>query len=151
MNLLILPLMNKNVFLKLLPVVFFLFTAVKCSKNQTDYGIPLVYVERQINVNNPAFFNLSVVGGWEYVAGGSRGILVYRSGPSQFNAYDRHSTYEIDNNCRVEVDSTNISAVDPCSGSRWSIIDGSVLEGPAAMPLKPYATRFDGTFLYISN
>lgn len=132
-------------------ILLFILSAVKCSTKQTDFGIPLVYVERQINVNNPAFFNLSVVGGWEYVAGGSRGLLVYRSGPNQFNAYDRHSTYDIDNSCRVVVDSTNIAAEDPCSGSRWSIIDGSVLNGPAVLPLKPYATRFDGTFLYITN
>mgnify|MGYP002279641321 CR=1 FL=1 len=143
--------MKKFVLFKWVFIISVILTAVKCTKNQTDYGIPLVYVERQLNVNNPSFFNLSVVGGWEYVVGGSRGILVYRSGPSQFNAYDRHSTYEIDNNCRVEVDSTNIAVVDPCSGSRWSIIDGSILEGPAVLPLKPYATRFDGTFLYISN
>ena len=128
-----------------------MLTSIQCSKDNDNFGIPLVFVNLRLNVNNPSFFNLSVTGGWEYVAGGSRGILVYRARPNEFMAYDRHSTYNVEAGCRVEVDSTNFGVEDPCSGSRWSIFDGSVIQGPAAMPLKPYQTFFDGTFLTISN
>ncbi len=113
--------------------------------------IPYVPVHAVINTTLPAYIDLNVTGGWVYVTGGSRGILIYRSSQDDFKAYDRHATYEIEEYCTVEVGPSQLIVHDPCSGSEWSITDGSVIEGPAALPLHPYQTTFDGTTLQVFN
>jgi len=120
-----------------------------CRKRQTQ--IPYVPVNIQININNPAFIDLNNVSGWTYVTGGSKGIVIYRSSLDQFMTFERHSTFQPDDNCTVAVDSSNIQLLDPCSGSRFLLTDGSVIEGPATLPLVRYDNTFDGTFLNIFN
>lgn len=124
---------------------------VACNKT-TDNGIPYYQVNLTIHTTDPSFVNLSVVGGWEYISGGSKGILLYRSSNDEFKAYDRHCTFQPSDACsRVAVDSTQIAAVDSCCGSSFLIIDGSILNGPAVSPLKQYQTSFDGSVLRITN
>lgn len=138
-------------------IFFLLFICVfgiefnSCKKS--DGGvIPIVPVDIYIYTTDPLFFNLQVPGGWEYITGGSRGILVYRSSNSDFAAYDRHCPYQPENSCgQVAVNSTNITAVDSCCGSQFSIVDGSIQKGPASRPLQTYQTSFDGTVLRIFN
>lgn len=113
--------------------------------------IPFVPVDFTININEPQWFNLISVTGWEYVTGGSRGIVIYRHTLDEFVAYDRHSTHNVDDGCRVEVADDNITLDDECSDSQWLIIDGSVLSGPATVPLQPYNTTFNDPFLRIYN
>ncbi len=132
-------------------VVFSVFEFISCRKRDNQV-VPNVPVEINIYTTDPLFFNLQVTGGWEYITGGSRGILIYRSSNNDFLAFDRHCPYKVDDPCgQVKVNSTNISAVDSCCGSQFSIIDGSVQKGPAAMPLKLYQTTFDGSVLHIFN
>jgi len=123
----------------------------KCSKNETSSNIPDRPVNLVINVNTPANFNLQSIGGFEYYAGGSRGVLIYRNDIDDFKAYDRHSTFQPENGCAVEVDSTFVALEDPCSTSRYSIFDGTVINGPAVVPLRQYQTSFDGVFLRVFN
>ena len=123
-----------------------------CSKDNTNSGVPLVNVNIYINSSNPEFIDLNAVGGWTYIIGGSRGILVYRASNEEFKAYDRHCTYDVTNSCGlVAVDASNITAKDDCCGSKFLITDGSVTQGPANQPLKAYRTSFDGSVLHIFN
>ena len=123
-----------------------------CKKEKNLSGIPLVTVDIYIYSNDPAFVDVSIPGGWEYINGGSRGILLYRLTTDEFMAFDRHCTYEPSNTCaRVFVDATNIMAVDTCCGSEFLITDGSVIKNPASFPLKQYRTDFDGSVLHIFN
>ncbi len=122
-----------------------------CSKNNPNDVIPNVYVDVTININEPSSFDLQPIGGWIYVSGGSNGLLVYRANFDEFNCYDRHSTYNVNQFCKVEVDSTGFKLLDPCSGSEFSIFDGSVVKAPATISLKRYSTNFDGTYIYIRN
>lgn len=122
-----------------------------CSKNNPNDVIPNVYVDVTININEPSSFDLQPIGGWIYVAGGSKGLIVYRANIDEFNCYDRHSTYNADQFCRVDVDSNGFKMTDPCSASEFSIYDGSVIQGPANISLKRYPTTFDGTYIYIRN
>ena len=120
-------------------------------KTQDPTGVPLVQVDIYLYANNPIMIDVSVPGGWTYVTGGSRGILLYRYTQDQFLAFDRHSPYLPENGCTVAVDSTFIQVADPCSESLWLIVDGNVLNGPATFPLKQYQTTFDGNQLHIFN
>lgn len=122
-----------------------------CRKEEQG-GVPYTQVDFTINVNNPAYADIQVPGGWLYLTGGSQGILVYRRSIDEFMAFDRHCPYQPGDNCRVSVDSTEVIARDAdCCGSAFLIIDGSVTQGPAATSLKQYHTLFNGTNLRIYN
>jgi len=134
----------------ILVAICFLF--IGCSKDDNNSGVPLVNVNIYINSSNPEFIDLNAIGGWIYVLGGSRGILVYRASNNEFRAYDRHCTYDVTSSCAlVSVEATNITAKDDCCGSKFLITDGSVTQGPANLPLKQYRTSFDGSVLHIYN
>ncbi|MCW3103644.1 MAG: hypothetical protein JWO09_2084 [Bacteroidetes bacterium] len=136
---------------KLFYLLLLAFLANSCRKDNNNY-IESVPVDIYLYTNNPSFVNVSVVGGWVYITGGVRGILVYRKSNTEFMAYDRNCTYQPSEPCAtVVVDNTSIVAVDTCCHSRFSIYDGSVFQGPAAAPLKAYNTTFDGSVLHIYN
>ena len=136
---------------KWLYILLIVCFALACSKD-TNSNIPLVNVDVTIYLNNPAYNMLSVPGGWTYVNGGSRGIIIYRVSNDQFNAYDRHCTYDSSNSCAlVSVDVTNINGLDDCCGSKFLLTDGSITNGPANLPLKKYQTNFDGQVLRVFN
>ncbi|MCB0795502.1 MAG: hypothetical protein KDB88_12260 [Flavobacteriales bacterium] len=125
--------------------------AYGCRRSEPG-GTPATLVDIQINVNNPAYNDLAVPGGWLYLTGGSRGIIVYRNSAEQFTAMDRHCPYQPQDFCRVSVDSSQVIARDSeCCGSRFLIVDGSVTQGPAALGLTQYNTTFNGTTLRIFN
>ncbi|HVA99622.1 MAG TPA: hypothetical protein VNG53_12070 [Bacteroidia bacterium] len=141
--------MNKKLFLI---GIFVLSTFVfSCNKKQDQ--VPLTGVNIYITLAEPAYANLNAVTGWVYISGGVRGIIIYRASSSAFMAYDRDCPYQPNNTCAlVKVDSTNnITAFDPCCGSKFLLTDGSVMQGPATAPLKQYETSFDGFTLHIFN
>ena len=49
------------------------------------------------------------------------------------------------------MDTDNITLVDTCCGSKFIVVDGSVINGPAGLPLQRYQTYYDGTTLHITN
>ena len=130
----------------------FLLLAMAFSGCQKQYPVNIQYVKFDftINILDPAYANLQGVGGTAIINGGSRGIIIYRVSIDQFNAYERHCTYDSDNACgKVSFDSSGIVLVDDdCGGSgcgsKFNIIDGSILNGPAQYPLIQYTTSFDG-------
>lgn len=122
-----------------------------CRKENTS-GVPPVNLDISINVNNPAYVDLAVPGGWLYLTGGSQGLIVYRASPTEFVALDRHCTYQTTDLCRVYVDSSEVIARDSlCCHSAFLINNGSVVEGPASIDLRQYNTTFNGTTLRIYN
>lgn len=117
-----------------------LMTACRGNRNQ----MPYVPVDIYINTSLPAYSNLNIIGGWVYITGGNDGIIVYRQSFEVINAYERKCTYELPNSCGYGVvDSTNFFVECDCDGTRYSIFDGSVIEGPAPMALYQYRTSFD--------
>lgn len=122
-----------------------------CRKSQPG-GVPPTPVDISININNPAYADLAVPGGWLYLTGGSMGIIVYRRTTDEFAAMDRHCPYQPTELCRVFVDESEVIARDTlCCGSAFLITDGSVSQGPAALNLQRYNTTFNGTVLRIFN
>jgi Rieske Fe-S protein len=114
--------------------------------------VPNTYVDVMIYTNNPAYVNLNVIGGWVYVDGGARGLIIYRKSNDEFAAYDRNCTYNPSDACAtVHMETDNITASDTCCGSRFQVIDGSVIKGPAAQGLRRYQTTFDGSVLHVYN
>lgn len=133
-----------------LSITLIVLLSISCKKDKEV--IPNVPIDLYVYTNDPQFIDLNAVGGWVYVAGGSRGIIIYRKSNDEFMTYDRHCTYQPNNSCaRVEVNSSDIIAVDSCCGSQFVITDGSVSNGPASQPLRAYQNTYDGTVLHIYN
>ena len=125
-------------------ISFLMFTVlvISCERNQNI--VPYVYVNQYINISLPSYSSLNAVGGWIYITGGSKGIIVYRQSFDQFSAYDRHCTYNANDPCgKASVDSTNSFVECSCDGSQYQLYDGLVIQGPALYSLKPYQTTFD--------
>jgi nitrite reductase/ring-hydroxylating ferredoxin subunit len=135
---------------KTLLTAFFVFTLITCGK---DRGfIPNVLVDISVNINSPGYINLTAVGGWMYFNGGSRGLLVYRYSPEQFNAFDRHCPFEPEQSCGIlSVASDNVSLKCACCETTFLMLDGSLQAGPAVQPIRRYSTSFDGSILRIYN
>lgn len=121
----------------------FLFQSCK----EENHPIPNVPVNISINLDLPSYQPLNSPGGFAYVNGGSRGIVIYRDF-NEFVSLDRHSTYNSDDPCAiVEVNPDNIfELIDTCSGSRFSIVNGGVIAGPAKFGLRRYTTYWDGAY-----
>lgn len=131
--------------------MFSLFSALSCS-DQENNGIPLVQVNFQIALNDPAYINLQTVNGSAIAPYGSRGIILYRISPDEIRAYDRHCTFQSSNTCAlVSVDPNNITATDQCCGSSFLLTNGDVSKPPASIPLKQYNAIIDGNQLIVTN
>ena len=121
---------------------------VACKKDNINQqlGIPYVNVDRYILLNDPNSLSLNAVGGFLYVNAGSRGILVYHRAYEEYVAFDRHCTYNTSDACgKLTLDSSsNVILNCACCASKFSIIDGSVLNGPAINSLLQYQAQISG-------
>ena len=135
-------------YLTILTIITLILTG--CKNDQI--GIPYYPINITIHTDDPQWIGLSSTGGWEYVGGGSKGLIVFRISPDEFMAYERHCVYQISEECKISVDSSEIIAEDmECCGSRFNLFNGSVLEGPSVLPLHAYRTHFSNGVLQITN
>ena len=142
-------------------VLSIIITTFSCGKND-DLPVETGYVNFQIYPNSTEYLPLNNVGGWAYVTANypSRGIIIYRNSINEFSAYERTPTYKPDSCCtadpimectRLIVDQSALFAIDTCSGSKYLLLDGSIVEGPAVYGMVPYNTTFDGEVLFVYN
>lgn len=120
-----------------------------CKKDANE--IPDVFVDVYLYTTDPGFAPLNAITGYAYVLGGSKGILVYRKSQTEFMAYDRHCSYQVENGNTVTVDLSGLLVEDASCGSKFLITSGTPNQGPAINPLKQYQTVFDGNVLHIFN
>ena len=136
----------------ILAVAILLSSAWSCNKTVEHPNIPNVAVNIQMDISSTMYVELSTIGGWVYITGGYKGIVVYRVSPDEFVAYDRACPYNPTLPCeRITMDPSGITLTDSCCSSNFSVLDGSIIHGPATIPLKRYNTQFDGQILRIWN
>ncbi len=127
------------------------FGALSCDKTDNE-RVPNVYVNFTVDINSGQYTDLQLIGGWIYVTGGYRGIILHRSSMEEIVALDRTSTYKPETlGNQVFVETNNLIAADTVGGMRYLLLDGSVVEGPVSTPLKKYRTTFNGSVLYVYN
>jgi hypothetical protein len=129
--------------------IFLLFFAIfGCKKNSTN-PVPNIPFDITIDINLPSYNALVGVGGWAYVNGGSRGIIVYRRSIDEFIAFDRHSPADPEGICEQPLTphtSNFLQLNDSCSGARFSLYDGSPVSG-SDFGLRQYQTVYGGSNL----
>jgi nitrite reductase/ring-hydroxylating ferredoxin subunit len=126
---------------------------VGCSEKH-DPIIPDVSFNATIYLNDPAFSGNPFVVRTDQSGRiiGVNGVVVYRSTPDEYFAFDRMCTHEKRLDCSVKVtDGATVTC--PCCESRFLIVtqDASIINGPAVWPLKAYRTSVNGDYLHIWN
>lgn len=131
-------------------VILFMLLSPQCKEDEDM--IPYAYVSFYIDVTSTQYIGLNNIGGYVYVTGGVRGIIIYHRSVDEFLAYERNCPYQPSNDCAlVEVDNSAVMAVDSCCNSQFLLLDGSIIQGPATTMLRQYQTSFDGTTLHVFN
>jgi nitrite reductase/ring-hydroxylating ferredoxin subunit len=131
-------------------IAIFLTSSFNC-KDKDEY-VPYVWVDFYAYLSDPEFVDLNAIGNYVNVTGGYKGIVLYRKSIDEFVAYDRACAYDPLKECeRVNVDETNLYLICPCCNSKFSILDGSVVNSPATKPLKMYQCTFDGNAIHVFN
>lgn len=123
-------------------------TLVGCKKNKI-HPVPDIPFDITIDINLPSYNALIGVGGYAYVNGGSRGLIVYRRSIEEFVAFDRHSPADPDAVCPEPLypDPDNfLVLVDSCSNATFSLYDGSPISG-SEFGLRQYQTSYNGSNL----
>lgn len=138
--------------MKYLSLLFFsLILFSNCSKDK-ESTVPSVPVNIRISLDNPMYSQLNSVGGSINLEGGNRGIIVYRRGQSEFSAIERTCSYQSTDTCAyVSMDSTISTVGCKCCGSRFQLLDGAPIKGPANASLRLYQTNLVDRYLYIYN
>lgn len=130
--------------------ILFLTLAVSiitaCNKSNS-HPVPNIPFDFTIDITLPSYSALMGVGGFTYVTGGSRGIIVYRRSIDEFVAFDRHSPQDPEGICALPLypDEENfLILIDSCSSARFSLYDGSAISD-SEFGLRQYQTVFNGT------
>lgn len=132
----------------MLSIISLLLISSKCQKNQNDI-LPNIPFDITIDLNLPSYNELTGVGGWAYLNGGSRGIIIYRRAIDEFIAFDRHSPADPAGTCFLPLfpDATNFLVLkDTCNNATFSLYDGSPMTN-SEYGLRQYATQYNGNNL----
>jgi len=132
-----------------------LLLAISCTFLSCGKGgdvIPSVAVNFQASLSDPRLSALNVYGGAVLINGyGVAGLILYRESDGTYAAYDRCSSYMPQNHCAVTMDAGNFTATDPCSGAKFSMIDGTPVKAPATRSLRSYSVSVSNFEIFVSN
>jgi nitrite reductase/ring-hydroxylating ferredoxin subunit len=139
--------------MKITIVLWALLAACFCSCGKGSASdIPNVAVNFSAPLTDPRLTALHAGGGTVIVNDyGVAGLIIYKEFDGNYAAYDRCSTYNPQQRCAVNLDNNAISVTDPCSGSKFSLSDGSPVKGPATRALKSYYVSVGNNEIFVSN
>ena len=130
--------------------MFIAVSALSCGKS-TD-PVPNVGVNFEAPLTDPRLAKLNISGGSVIVNGyGVAGLILYHEIDGSYAAYDRCSSYKPENRCAVTIDTSGFTVTDPCSGSKFSLLDGTPVKGPATTALKSYYVTVANYEIFVSN
>ena len=137
--------------MKYIFIIFFAaFFFISCGKNSDP--IPNVSVNFERPITDPGLQGLSIIGGSVTVAGyGVAGLILYHEFDGSYAAYDRCSSYQPEKRSAVTLDSDGFTVTDPLSGSKFSLVDGTPVKGPATEALKSYSASVINYEIFVSN
>jgi len=137
--------MKKLLFLLMVPMAF-----LSCGK--AGDVVPSVAVNFQAALTDPRFAALNARGGYVLIANyGVAGLILYREPDGTYAAYDRCSSYQPEKHCAVTIDESGFTATDPCSGSKFSLTDGTPVKAPATKSLRSYYVTVSTFEIFVSN
>ncbi|MGF7042971.1 Rieske (2Fe-2S) protein [Mucilaginibacter lappiensis] len=121
---------------KLILVILISICYFSCGKGDP---VPSLPVNFEASKTDPRLSALNSQGGAVLINGyGVAGLIIYRRGDGVYVAYDRCSSYQPEKKCAVTLDDTGFTVTDPCSGSKFSLNDGTPVKAPATRALRSY-------------
>lgn len=78
---------------------------------------------------------------------GVAGLIIVRTPLGSFVAFDQCSTVNPEKKCAIVPDESGLTATDPCSGAKFSLLDGTPQKAPAEKNLKIYNISLQGNVL----
>jgi hypothetical protein len=121
---------------------FFLLVLLSCSKGE-GY-VPEIPLNYSITIQQ---FNIKAINGILLVPDeGVAGLLIV-STAGGYKAYDRCSTVNPEELCKIVPEAGGITVTDPCTDAKWLLMDGSPQKSPAVRYLKSYNVRLQGSQL----
>jgi hypothetical protein len=146
--LIVLNSMNKVLIILIFPL---LQICGGCEQQAPEQSIPFAAVNIDINVTNLQYLDLQSNGGYVYLEGGYKGIIVYHEGGGVYRAFERACTFDPRSSCPpLVVDDSGLFLVHDCCSSAFSF-EGDPTGGPASQNLLQYAVFVDGNLLLIRN
>ncbi len=137
-------------FVRVMVISITLLVIISCDPEVYD-GIPYAFVEIDINLNLTTYFDLQRDGGFVYIIGGLKGIILYRENENTYRAFEQSSPVNPTAACAiVEVDESQLFLIDRCSNAVFDF-EGNPTNGVSAFPLKQYITILEGNWLYIRS
>jgi hypothetical protein len=135
-------------------ILLFLITAAllaaACGRETRCY-VPIGLTNFSIDPNSAYYPGLNYVGGYMYLTGGHRGVVVVRTSFDSFVAYER--TCPADSTSAVAISDEYGSALLECPECHSLFIveaDGYPMEGSATTcPLYQYGTTYSGGELWV--
>lgn len=129
-------------------ILFVLVLFTGCGKEQSY--IPEVAVNYNVTLTE---FSLKAVNNVLLVPNyGVGGLIIVKTPLGGFVAFDRCSSVNPENVCKVNIDDSGLTATDPCTGAKFSMLDGSPQKAPAERNLKTYSVSLQGnTLLNVRN
>jgi nitrite reductase/ring-hydroxylating ferredoxin subunit len=127
-----------------------ILSCISCVKSGDT--IPSVAVNFEATLTDPRLSALKTVNGAVIINGyGYAGLIIFREADGSYAAYDRCSSYQPQNKCALTLDNPSLTATDPCSGSKFSLTDGTPVKAPATRSLKPYTVNVSNFEIFVSN
>jgi nitrite reductase/ring-hydroxylating ferredoxin subunit len=130
--------------------VILLLSFAAC-KREERCAVPIGITNFKIEPNAAYYSGLNNVGGYMYLTGGHRGVVVVRQAYDQFVAYER--TCPADSTTAVRVSEEWGSALLECPKCKTCFIvasDGMPMDGGATTcPLYQYSTSYSGGILWV--
>ncbi|RMZ60489.1 hypothetical protein D1632_04680 [Chryseobacterium nematophagum] len=126
-------------------LIFSQLTINSCSNRQDTVScFPNIPINVSLNLNLPAYFNLTQSGGWVYVneqQSGTRGLIIVRRSSTTFMIYDRNAPHICpDTNTTLEV--SDLSIVCPKDNAKWILLTGQPIAVAGVQP-KTYPYNYD--------
>jgi nitrite reductase/ring-hydroxylating ferredoxin subunit len=125
----------------------FLFLSIGCKKSELNKNFPNVPVNLTIYLSTYPYTQLNSIGNHVYVSNaGYRGIVIYRKSLDEFAAFDRGCPYDPTvTGSLLEADGSGLIMADAKCGSKFSLYDGSIVNGPSTSPMKAYHVDYNST------
>ncbi len=133
---------------KIIFFCFFFALLFSCDKQESEIGD--VPVDFYININDPLYRDLRVVGNSTTVVGGHAGIVIYRHTQDEFLAFDRLCPFERKVSCRLKPTDDDLYYRCTCCDTPYLLLEGiGQSENDKSFPgtnkfLKQYRTYYDG-------
>jgi len=133
--------------------VFTLLLLYGCTTNTANNDLlPVVQVNQNVDLSLPQFIDLQVPGGWAYVNGGLKGIIIYNINGDQFKAFERAAPHLQISDCSQMIVENNIRMRCPCDDSEFNILNGAPLtDGIKHSAREYFVNNLNGVVLRITN